>query len=97
MNRNLKTLGKLGATCASIALLAGGLALEAGAMEPEQPEQPTQPTQAEKPAFDKLDADRDGQITPDEARETWLAAVFHNVDVDSDGAVNRAEYDSALS
>jgi hypothetical protein len=51
----------------------------------------------DKPAFEELDANIDGVITADEAQETWLAAVFQDVDQDKDGVINRSEYDTAAS
>jgi hypothetical protein len=51
----------------------------------------------EKPAFDKVDANQDGFITPDEAKDCWLADVFTKVDTNQDGVVNRSEYETALS
>ncbi|MNC92422.1 EF hand [compost metagenome] len=90
MNRKLKSTGKATATVAAFALMLGGFAMETNAGEAEHPED------EQKPAFEQLDTDRDGQITQSEAQETWLAAVFQNVDQDRNGKVNRSEYDLAM-
>lgn len=51
----------------------------------------------EKPAFEQLDTNLDGSITEAEAQDSWLAAAFQDVDADSNGLINRSEYESALS
>jgi len=50
---------------------------------------------AERPAFAELDQNADGAITPDEAKETWLAISFVEVDTNQDGQVSQPEYDKA--
>jgi len=90
MNRNLKSTGKATAAVAAFALLLSGFAMNSIAGDKEQPKD------EQKPAFEQLDTDRDGQITQSEAQETWLADVFQNVDQDSNGKVNRSEYDLAM-
>ena len=51
----------------------------------------------EMPKFDALDTNQDGFITPEEAKDCWLADVFNKVDTNQDGVVNRSEYETALS
>jgi len=51
----------------------------------------------EKPKFETVDANRDGEITTEEAKGSWLAEVFSQVDTNQDGLINRLEYESAAS
>lgn len=74
----------------AFALMVCGFAAQGFAGEVEVPEA------VEKPAFEQLDADGNGQITQEEAKDTWLAAEFATVDLDQDGMVNRIEYESAI-
>lgn len=69
------------------------------AAEPEQQQGATaeKASTMAKPTFDKIDANQDGFITPDEAKDSWLADVFNKVDTNQDGVVNRSEYETALS
>jgi Ca2+-binding EF-hand superfamily protein len=85
----------IGTLTAALAVFAiNGFAGETGeTVEGEAPESEAM----DKPAFDELDANIDGVITLDEAQETWLAAVFQDVDQDKDGVINRSEYDTAAS
>ena len=53
--------------------------------------------QADAPAFEELDKNADGAITPDEARQTWLEKEFAKVDTNQDGYVTRTEYKEATS
>lgn len=53
--------------------------------------------QMDKPAFEELDANIDGVISEQEARDTWLAAEFDVVDQDKNGQVSRSEYEEAAS
>jgi len=55
-----------------------------------------QTSSKEKPTFEKVDANQDGLITPDEAKDCWLADVFTQVDTNQDGVVSRSEYESAI-
>lgn len=76
------------------ALFAAGLgwfALSGYATEPEDAET------APKPAFETVDTNLDGVITPTEAEGSWLADVFTDVDANEDGLVNRSEYETAIS
>lgn len=52
---------------------------------------------SEKPAFDTVDANLDGVITPTEAKDSWLEEAFADVDANQDGLINRSEYETALS
>jgi len=49
------------------------------------------------PAFKDLDKNADGAISPDEARDTWLAMAFDEVDVNHDGQISEVEYEEAES
>lgn len=51
----------------------------------------------QKPAFEELDANIDGVISKEEARDTWLAENFSRVDADGNGQINRSEYEKAIS
>jgi len=59
--------------------------------------QPANSPAADKPAFEKLDTNLDGEISKDEAANSWLAPVFAKVDTDHNGLINKTEYDSAIS
>lgn len=78
----------------ALALALGGLfvsgAVLAGSMD--QQHAPKDP-----PAFDKLDVNGDGAITPDEARGNWLATAFSKVDANKDGRISQPEYEKATS
>jgi hypothetical protein len=50
---------------------------------------------ADRPAFSELDQNADGAITPDEAKDTWLAMSFTEVDSNHDGLVSQPEYEKA--
>ena len=67
------------------------IALSAYAADPEDSSATT------KPSFETLDINRDGLITPAEAKGTWLANAFPDVDANQDGIVNRNEYETANS
>jgi len=49
----------------------------------------------EKPRFELIDANSDGVITVEEAKDSWLATVFSKVDTNQDGQINRSEYEHA--
>jgi len=52
---------------------------------------------SDRPAFTDIDQNADGAITPDEARDTWLALSFTEVDTNHDGQVSQPEYEKAKS
>lgn len=50
---------------------------------------------AAKLSFEALDKDRDGKLTPDEARaNTTVAANFAAADKNNDGSLSRAEFET---
>ncbi|MCH9673946.1 MAG: hypothetical protein K0U93_21090 [Gammaproteobacteria bacterium] len=51
---------------------------------------------AAAPAFDDVDADKNGAITPSEALAVD-GLDFSKADVDGDGKLNRAEYEEATA
>ena len=49
----------------------------------------------EKPSFELIDANSDGLITEEEAKDSWLATIFSKVDTNQDGLIDRSEYEHA--
>lgn len=82
-------------TSLTAALAALAINAFAGGGEPKESEEPEATT--EIPAFEELDANLDGVITPMEAEQSWLAEAFADIDLNQDGLVNRSEYDSGIS
>lgn len=66
-----------------------------GAALAQQMGKPTPP--ADAPTFDEIDKNADGAITPDEARDNWLAKSFTEVDTNKDGRISQPEYEKATS
>lgn len=48
------------------------------------------------PKFEEVDQNADGNITADEAQDTWLASVFVQVDANQDGVISKSEYEMAI-
>jgi hypothetical protein len=82
-------------TSLTVALAALSINAFAGEGEPKEPEQPA--ATIETPAFEELDANLDGVITPMEAEDSWLAEAFADIDLNQDGLINRSEYESGIS
>ena len=82
-------------TSLTVVLAAFALNAFAGEGEPQESEEPEATT--ETPAFEELDANLDGVITPMEAEQSWLAEVFADIDLNQDGLINRSEYESGIS
>lgn len=82
-------------TSLTVALAALAINAFAGEGEPKESEEPE--ATIETPAFEELDANLDGVITPMEAEDSWLAEAFADIDLNQDGLVNRSEYESGIS
>lgn len=84
---------------AFVIFLTAGLssfATAAYVTEIESPEAES-PELSNRPSFETVDSNLDGVITPEEAKGSWLASVFADVDTNQDGLVNRNEYETAMT
>lgn len=80
--------------------IAVGLSFIVGSALAQDPvdEKAQKQAQEKAPAFQEIDRNQDGAITPDEAANTWLAGrSFTQADVNRDGLITQAEYTNATS